>query len=183
VRPPERLRGTHGQVDDELDQGRPGGRRGRPETERAIELAYSAVSRRERTVAELRTCLERKRVEPEAIDAAVEDLTAAGFLDDARYAIRFAEDKSELAQWGSERIARELTRRGVAPELIEATLCERSHQDELATAVILLERRFPTPPGNDRERDRAWRLLVRRGYASELAYDAIRALERRPRVV
>ena len=42
----------------------------------------------------------------------------------------------------------------------------------------LLRRRFPTPPANDRERDRALGLLVRRGYELELAYDAIRALDR-----
>ena len=76
--------------------------------------AYRAVGRRERTVAELRTFLERKRVEPEAIDDAVAELTEAGLLDDARYAQRFAEDKRELERWGSERIARELQRRGVA---------------------------------------------------------------------
>jgi regulatory protein len=163
---------------DEAEQGRPGGRPGRSEAERAIELAYKAVSRRERTVAELRTWLERKRVDPVAIDAAVEELTAAGFLDDARYAVRFAEDKRELEQWGSERIARDLGRRGVAAELIEAALCDRTHQVELETAVLLLEQRFPTPPRDDRERDRAWRLLVRRGYSSELAYEAIRSHER-----
>jgi regulatory protein len=139
------------------------------------------VAQRERTVAELRTALERKRVEPDAIEAAVEELSASGFLDDARYAVRFAEDKRELAQWGSERIARELTRRGVAAELIEAALCDRSEQAELGTALILLEQRFPTPPADDRERDRAWRLLVRRGYAPELAYEAVRALGRPPR--
>jgi regulatory protein len=139
------------------------------------------VARRERTVAELRTALERRRVEPDAIEAAVEELSASGFLDDARYAVRFAEDKRELAQWGSERIARELTRRGVATELIEAALCDRSEQAELDTALILLEQRFPAPPADDRERDRAWRLLVRRGYAPELAYEAVRALGRRPR--
>jgi regulatory protein len=151
------------------------------EFERAIELAYGAVSRRERTVAELRTCLERKRVEPAAINAAVEELTGGGFLDDARYALRFAEDKRDLEQWGSERIARELTKRGVAPELIEAALSDRSRQAELETALVVLEQRFATPPSDDRERDRAWRLLVRRGYASELAYEAIRVLERGPR--
>jgi regulatory protein len=139
------------------------------------------VARRERTVAELRTALERKRVEPDAIEAAVEELSASGFLDDARYAVRFAEDKRELAQWGSERIARELTRRGVAAELIEAALCDRSEQAELGSALILLEERFPAPPADDRERDRAWRLLVRRGYAPELAYEAVRALGGRPR--
>ena len=58
----------------------------------------------------------------------------------------------------------------------------RPHQEaELDTAVMLLEQRFPTPPRDDRERDRAWRLLVRRGYAPELAYEAVRALEQGPR--
>jgi regulatory protein len=153
----------------------------RSETERAIDLAYRAVARRERTVAELRTVLERRRVEPDAIEAAVEELTGSGFLDDARYAVRFAEDKRELAQWGSERIERELTRRGVPAELIAAALCDRTQQAELSSALTLLEQRFRTPPTDDRERDRAWRLLVRRGYAPELAYEAVRELERRPR--
>ena len=69
--------------------------------ERAIDLAYRAVARRERTVAELRTCLERKRVEPPAIDAGGRGADRAGYLDDARYARRFAEDKRELEQWGA----------------------------------------------------------------------------------
>ncbi|MGH2801054.1 MAG: hypothetical protein ACRDM0_25955, partial [Thermoleophilaceae bacterium] len=56
------------------------GRRGDPERERerAIQLGYRAVGYRDRTVAELRTFLERKRVEPDAIADAVEELTAAG---------------------------------------------------------------------------------------------------------
>ena len=91
----------------------------RTESERAIDLAYKAVARRELTVAELRTRLERKRVPPEAIDDAVEELEATGFLDDARYARQFTEDKRELDQWGSERIARDLHRRGIARHLIE----------------------------------------------------------------
>jgi regulatory protein len=183
-------------MDDDLDldlsyghepgEGAEPGERAEPaprqsETERAIDLAYKAVARRERTVAELRTVLERRRVEPAAIDAAVEELSSSGFLDDARYALRFADDKRELAQWGSERIARELTRRGVAADLIETALRNRTAQAELDTALTLLEQRFPAAPADDRERDRAWRLLVRRGYAPELAYEAVRALDRHPR--
>ena len=72
-----------------------------PERERAIDLAYRAVGSRDRTVAELRTYLERKRVEPAAVDDAVAELIEAGFLDDARYARRFAEDKRELERWGT----------------------------------------------------------------------------------
>ena len=153
----------------------------RSETERAVDLAYKAVGRRERTVAELRTLLERKRVDPGAIAEAVEELSEAGFLDDARYARRFAEDKRDLEQWGSERIARELQRRGIAPDLVEAASRDRSAAAELETAVLLLERRLGAPARDDRERDRAWRMLVRRGYSPELAYEAIRRHERERR--
>ncbi len=36
----------------------------------------------------------------------------------------------------------------------------------------------PSPPADQRERERALGLLVRRGYELELAYDAVRAFER-----
>jgi regulatory protein len=149
-----------------------------PEGERAIQLAYQALGRRERTVAELRTVLERKRVEPTAIDSAVQELRETGWLDDARYAQRFAEDKRTLDHWGSERIARDLRRRGVAAEHVEAAVTSQGRADELATALLLLGQRLSTPPQDDRERNRAWRLLLRRGYEAELAYEALRLFER-----
>ena len=149
-----------------------------PDRERAVELGYRALGRRERTVAELRRYLEGKRVEPEAIDAAVERLREEGWLDDDRYAKRFAEDKRMLERWGGERIAGDLRRRGVEPELIEAALSERERDDELRAAIEVLRDRLPSPPEDDRSRDRAWRLLVRRGYEPGLAYEAVRAAGR-----
>src|SRR4029450_11499403 len=103
-----------------------------PQRERAIELAYRAIGARDRTVAELRMFLERKRVDPAAIDLAVSELVDGGYLDDARYARRFAEDKRTLERWGSERIARDLRRRGVAPDLVEVAVATRNRDDELA---------------------------------------------------
>jgi regulatory protein len=153
----------------------------RTESERAIDLAYKAVARRDLTVAELRARLERKHVPPEAIEDAVAELEDTGFLDDARYARQFAEDKRELEQWGSERIAGDLRRRGIAPGLIDAAVSVQSRDSELRTALLLLAQRFPEPPRDDRERDRAWQMLVRRGYTPEIAYDAIRAWERTER--
>ena len=147
------------------------------DAERAVELAYRALGRRERTVAELRRYLEGKRVEPDLIDAAVERLCEEGWLDDARYARRFTEDKRTLERWGGERIARDLRKRGVVPELIEAALGDRERDEELRAAVEVLREKLPAPE-DDRSRDRAWRLLVRRGYEPELAYEAVRAVRR-----
>ncbi len=147
---------------------------GRSEEERAVELAYRSISRRDRTVAEVRACLEGKRVEPEAIEHALGELDAAGFLDDARFAGRFAEDKRSLEQWGRERIERELLRRGVPAELVDPAAAERGREDELEAAIGVLAGRAPALD-SDRERNRAWRLLVRKGYEPELAYEAVRA--------
>jgi regulatory protein len=146
--------------------------------QRALDLAYRYLGRRDRTVAEMRHYLEGKRVDPVAITTTVAELSSQGYLDDARYARRFAEERRELDHWGAERIERRLLATGVDPELVAAALAQRASGDELAAAVALLRRRFPTPPANDRERNRALGVLVRKGYESELAHEAVRALER-----
>ncbi|CAA9467521.1 MAG: hypothetical protein AVDCRST_MAG65-438 [uncultured Solirubrobacteraceae bacterium] len=143
----------------------------------ARDVAWRALNRRDRTVEEMRTMLAGKRIEPATIDQVVAELTDFGHLDDARYAQRFTEDRRRLDAWGSERIARRLRLLGVAAEHIERASAEAGEEDEMERAVALLRHRFPHPPADDRERSRALGLLVRRGYESEAAYDAIRRYE------
>ena len=140
----------------------------------ARDLAWRALNRRERTVAEMARLLAGKRVEPSAIDTVVGELREQGYLDDASYARRFAEDRRRLDAWGSDRIERKLLSLGVERGLIAAALGEQGHEDELAAAGELLARRFPDPPQTPRDRDRALGVLVRKGYDLELAYDALR---------
>jgi len=90
--------------------------------QRALDLGYAYLNRRERTVAEVRAQLERKGVSPELIDPAVQTFAEQGFLDDERFARLFVSDKRELEQWGSERIRRGLLARGVDRELAERAL-------------------------------------------------------------
>jgi regulatory protein len=132
------------------------------------------VSSRERTAAEVRAFLERKELEPASIEYALRELAEAGAIDDARYARLFTEDRRGIDQWGSERIARELLRRGVPAELVEEAAGGTTRDDELASAIDLLRTKLP-PADDDRGRAKAWRLLVRKGYEPELAYDAVRA--------
>jgi regulatory protein len=101
-------------------------------------------------------------------------LCESGILDDARYAERFTQDRRDLMGWGPERIEQDLTRRGIPNDLIEAALAARTREDELEAARGLLAERYERLE-DDRTRNRAWQLLVRRGYDSELAYDAVRA--------
>ena len=143
------------------------------ELERALESAYRSINRRERTEMELRRDLERREVGRDAIDEALAVLQEQGYVDDAAYARRFAEDRRRLDGWGSERIERRLLAAGVAPEHVEAAVAQDPRW-ELDAALQLLRRRFPDPPADDRGRSRALGVLVRRGYDLELAYDAVR---------
>jgi regulatory protein len=140
----------------------------------ARDLAWRALNRRERTVTEMARLLADKRVEPYAIETVVAELREQGYLDDASYARRFAEDRRRLDAWGTDRIERKLLSLGVARELIGAALADQGHEEELAAARELLARRFPDPPQTPRDRDRALGVLVRKGYDLELAYDALR---------
>jgi regulatory protein len=146
--------------------------------QRALDLAFRYLGHRDRTVAEMRRYLEGKRVEPAAIDATIAELGAQGYLDDARYARQFAEDRRALDDWGAERIERRLLALGLDCELVAAALAAHDGESELEAAVDLLRRRFRTPPGGDRARNRALGVLARKGFELELAHDAIRAFER-----
>jgi regulatory protein len=145
----------------------------------ALDLSYRYLGFRDRTVLEVRRHLEAKRVEPDTIEQTVVELLEMGYLDDARFAQRFVEDRRTLDHWGNERIERKLLSSGVAADVGEAALAERDDGGELEAALTVLARRFREPPETDRDRDRALGFLVRKGYELEVAYDAIRAYGRR----
>jgi regulatory protein len=140
----------------------------------ARDVAWTALNRRDHTVAELARVLARKRAEPAVIDAVVGELCEQGYLDDVRFAHRFAEDRRRLDGWGAERIAGRLRALGVEVDLIAAAVDEQDHEGELEAALALLRRRFPDPPATPRDCERALGMLVRKGYELELAHDAIR---------
>jgi regulatory protein len=161
---------------------RAGDRTAEPPAQRlqaALDVAYRHLARCDRTVAQVRGRLEAAGADPATIDAAVAELRRQGYLDDARFARRFVEDRRMLDAWGRERIEGGLRAAGVPAELVEAALAEPAGHDELTAATELLSRRLRAAPRSDRERERALGLLVRRGYELELAYDAVRAFEGR----
>jgi regulatory protein len=142
-----------------------------------LSLALKALERKERSVAEMGDWLRARGVGPEEIEEVVDRLVGTGVLDDARFARRYAEDKRELRRWGRERIRAALLERGILSEDIDEALNDASGDQELDRAIDLLrERRCALDdPAN---RQRALGLLIRRGYDSEIAYEAIRHIRR-----
>ena len=143
----------------------------------AFELAVGVLNRREHTTAELVKWLAERGIERTEVETAVARLVELGELDDQRFACRYAEDKRELRGWGAERIREVLLARGVDRDQVERALAAESDADQVARAAGLLVRRAEVL-ADERARARALAYLARRGYGSEIAYEAIRRLER-----
>jgi regulatory protein len=151
------------------------------ELQQALELSYRYLNSRDRTEAEIRGQLERQGVAAAVVDRALATLTDDGFVNDSRFARYFTHDKRELEGWGAERIRRGLRARGIDPDLVQSALEEEvptPENGELARALEVLRRRFPLPPSDRHERDRALGVLLRKGYDSDLALEALSAYAR-----
>jgi regulatory protein len=150
----------------------------------------------------MRAHLGRPGAGAEDLERAVATLLEQGYLDDHRFARLFVQDKRELEEWGSDRIRRALLARGVDADLVEEALTEHDAgagpgdpagpggagneperagtTGEMDRALALLRRRFPTPVGDRRERERALGVLLRKGYDTDLALEAITGHTREP---
>lgn len=148
--------------------------------EEALGRAYRFLGHRDRTVAEVRRHLERQALADPLIEACVTELLEQRYLDDDRFALRFTEDRRNLDGWGADRIRRRLLELGVDAARAERAVSGRDAESELDAAIAVLHQRVRVPPTDQRGRNRALGLLVRRGYDLELAHDAIRRFSREP---
>jgi regulatory protein len=146
-------------------------------SDESLSLALEALGRKERTVAEMGNWLQARGVGPEEVDDVVDRLICDGVLDDARYAQRYAEDKRQLKRWGNGRIRAALLDRGISTEDAEEALSDADAGQEIERAVELLCDRGAAL-ADALERQRALGMLVRRGYDSAVAYEAIRRARR-----
>ena len=144
---------------------------------RVLADAYRLLGHRARSRQELRQRLLAKDHTEQAVVAALQTLQRDGLLDDAAFARSYVADKRRLSGWGAERIRRGLAGLGVDEADVEAALggpAEDGGGAEMDRALSVLRKLGPPRPPLDAARRRAYQALLRRGFASGLAYAAIR---------
>jgi regulatory protein len=135
--------------------------------------ALRHLARREHSRAELERKLARELEHgtdaPAAaqIGAALDELAARGLLSDERAAQSVLASQGQ--RHGIRRLKHTLQAKGLAPELVDATLRQAS-ETELDRAREVWRRRFGALPGSAPERARQLRFLSGRGFDAEVIH-------------
>jgi regulatory protein len=136
-------------------------------------MAVRWLARREYSRAELSQRLRQKGVEPADIERALDELAAAGYLSDARYAQAVVAQRA--GRYGKRAIIHALKERGIGTEDAAGALAPLAGADEYAEAQALWQQRFGIAPANERDKARQVRFLQARGYSLSVALRVMRA--------
>lgn len=144
---------------------------------RARALQY--LARREYSRAELcgkllphvQTDEDFEQMAPGILDALLDDLTARGWLSDARAATQLLHAKRN--RFGTQRIAHDLRQKGISEELVSAAL-PALKESELETARSVWQRKFGTLPQDAREKARQMRFLQSRGFGVDVILQVLK---------
>jgi regulatory protein len=133
--------------------------------------ALKLLARREHSRVELVSKLAPHAREDDHLDALLDEFEARGWLSDARFAEALAHDRK--GRYGSRRIARELSLRGVSEDIVERAVAT-VQQNEAMAAREVWRRKFGSIPRDRAEHARQARFLAGRGFS----WDAIEAVLR-----
>ena len=142
--------------------------------------ALRYLSQREHSRLELERKLARHVPQDDDIDGqaliakALDELTAAGLLSEARVAESVLSSQGQ--RYGIRRLKQTLTSKGLEPELVSRTLAQ-ARSTELARAQEVWRRRFGSPPTDPRERARQMRFLAGRGFDGDVIRRVVRGAE------
>jgi regulatory protein len=144
------------------------------------EYAIAALSRRMRTVTELKRLMRNRVEEGESgnakILAVVHRLEEQHYLDDPAYAATFTRLRQDNEKFGKRRVRQELSRKGVNSALISTTLdAAYENVSEEALARKHLERKRVKQPTNEKESARIVRLLVRGGFSTGVIFKILKS--------
>lgn len=143
--------------------------------------AVRLLTGRDYTVAGIRKKLAVRQVSEQDIDTTVHRLQREGWLDDGRFAVRFAESALSSGRYYGTRLRLEMRRRGFSTDVVNETLAPLlAEGDELSEVRSAAERRSPGfsySAASDRDRRRMLGFLQRRGFGFSAIMRALRAEE------
>ncbi|MFO8005195.1 regulatory protein RecX [Thioalkalivibrio sp.] len=137
----------------------------------AYAAALRLLARREHSGVELRRKLHQRGFTEASIGPSLEQLCAAGYLSDARFAGSLVRHRAAQG-YGDLRLRAELAQHGIDHAIVEQAL-EALDADWCERALAQARRHFGEPPATAGARARVLRHLAQRGFASSVARAAL----------
>lgn len=149
--------------------------------ERAYQHALRLLTARDYTVVRLREKLQGRGFAEADVEAALGRMESESWVDDRRFAERFAEAALASGRYYGPRLRMEMRRRGVPPEMaaevLGRVLVERDETEEVCAIVERRFSGFSFFTASDREKRRTVAFLQRRGFSMSAIMRALRAAE------
>lgn len=144
------------------------------EKQKAMDRAVRALASRAHSEAEIVKKLEASGYEESIIAQVMAKLVEYGLVDDAAFARDWARARARRGM-GRYRIAQELRMKGIEGDMAEMALSAIDEDASFASAVALCEKHLRR--GDERAKKRAYDALIRRGYAYDVAKEALAQAE------
>lgn len=146
--------------------------------ETALERCAAACARAEHSAGELRKKMGRWRLPRQDADRVIDFLYDNAFIDDARFAHAFVNDKVAFDLWGRIKIRQALRLHGIDSETIAAALDDVDSELYRHNLDTLLRQKAKLTTETDpyKRKTALYRFAASRGYESELALPIINRL-------
>lgn len=147
---------------------------GKVNARRAFNKASDLLALRDHSEKELLQKLRQKGF-ADGAEEAMEKLKSYGYLDDSRFALRFAQELQRVKHYGKKRIEQELYRKGVSRDVVSDTLEQLSFDEDALPALI--ERRYLRQLDTEKGVQKTVAALQRMGYSFGEIRDALRKVQ------
>ena len=134
--------------------------------------ALRALSQREYSRAELLKKLQPHAEPGDNLPAVLDQLAAEGWISEVRVAQSVVHRRA--GRLGAARLRQELQAKGLAPELVSATVAELA-PSELARAKAVWQKKFGRPAADPKARAAQVRFLLSRGFAPNVVSRVLKA--------
>ena len=143
----------------------------------ALSYALAALARKRHTRAQLEQKLHRRQYDENTIDFVLAYCQERKYLDDYEFALIWIEDRIRLKPMGRWRLKQELSRKGVAMDLIEKAVDELLPlEQELILAKQVLKGCTTKMSDGQTVTYKVFNYLARRGFSRKLIYQAVSEL-------
>lgn len=147
--------------------------------EEAFEKLTTFCAYQERCPWEIRRKLYEKGITDDKAEQLINELIAAEFVNEERYARSFARGKFRLKKWGRNRIRMELKMREISEQLIKKGLSEIDPEEYYDILLSQTEKKWESTQESEsfKKKYKVIQYLMTRGFEMDLVKEAVEGLE------